>query len=1152
MSRPALFSYEGALRVLGKYDRPWLDATDTFLGVGILVGGAIEPDVLDLVDPKNEATACVRKILDGVTDKLTGLSGKYRQELIAAAHTIIAVTAVFDAYREEIGKKDFAELEITDREKFRIFDVEPPEKKKEASALPGLTSIDVPAPGPTCGFHENLDGALDTFFGRAVMDVCQFITTGLAAVPPRLDTVGFSQAVKDRARTSYTDQYVRLAATVPEFEIWFMLGEHAATRAALADTRTESLELFSRLLSMLSSGKTSTRSEYREQLRTHAKAILTQPLLRADGDTSSIDVVFPTVENGFVAPSYRHTIYREGDTHPSSEEWWAANTERERRQDLDPFLAAHLADDECTKRPLLVLGNPGAGKSLLMEVMAARLPPERFVVFRVPLRAVRAQDRVHEQIATALYDTLHKRIEWGDVAAECESGVTPVILLDGLDELIQASGVHQSTYLRMVQEFQASEARGGHPTAVVVTSRVLVADRASIPNGVPIVKLEEFDGKRIDRWLAAWNTANRATAGFTPVRRNSLGPHLELARQPLLLLMLVIYAADPNTSSPLNDENLTNSELYRRLIDLFVVRQARKSAEPLPDSVVARHAAESWWRLGIAAFAMFNRGHQYVTTSELNRDLAAFKTTDQRQITSLDTPVDDADRTVENFFFIYSPKFKDDSRPGRRTYEFLHATFSEYLIADMTIKLLTELAARRRWRSTNPNQATASPDGPELYALISHQVFVKRWPIIVFGRGLFSALPVDEQAGVFEVLDDLIRAFHDRALSDPYPAYAPAPITVVSRIAAYSANLVCLRVLLKDRLTMPLDGLFGPDSGAALTSWRATVNLWKSGLDPEAWEAILNALTLAKTENWHVIAQNSRENPMLNEVRLIGDASLESVLRAGESFRGPDVTSDPREQGLVSRLSQWLLNSAGTGRTGHAIPAEVRSLSAVLDDLEQDVRMSQRTRYIAIAAMSREAPRMPRQVVERGLKHLTPNTPGECIKPMPTFELIATVCAHPDLAGVFPTAMLPEMFEADQYAGVASLVLVWTTLNSADHRIDDSFRNFARLVEEAAGRYVDKVSYLPVEIFEYLAEPRTTEPQIGDTLLAALAEIVPVTADEVRPQTILKLIDRFEHRSAPPTYANFAVKYLDSRTVEASAEDQEALAELRRIAERTG
>ncbi|WP_112267348.1 NACHT N-terminal helical domain 7-containing protein [Lentzea terrae] len=1149
MSRPALFSYEGALRVLGKYDRPWLDATDTFLGVGILVGGAIEPNVLDLVDPKNEATACVRKILDGVTDKLTGLSGKYRQELIAAAHTIIAVTAVFDAYREEIGKKDFAALEITDREKFRIFNVAPPDKKKEASALPGLTSIDVPAPGPTRGFHENLNGDLDTFFGRATLDVCQFIVTGLAAAPRRLETVEFTQAVKDRARASYTDQYVRLAATVPEFEIWFMLGEHAATRATLADTRTESLELFSRLLSLLSAGKPTPRHEYRGELSTHAKAILSETLLRPYSDTSSIDAVFPTVEDGFVTPGYRHTIYREGETRPASHGWWRKNTNP--RQDLNPFLAAYLADDESTKLPLLVLGNPGAGKSLLMEVMAARLPAEKFAVVRVQLRAVRAGDRVHEQIATALYETLHKRVEWGQVAAECEKGVTPVILLDGLDELIQASGVHQSTYLRLVQEFQATQAKGGHPTVVVVSSRVLVADRASIPDGVSIVKLEEFDDERIDRWLAAWNNANATTFGFTPVSRDSLGSHLELARQPLLLLMLVIYAADPTTSR-LNDQNLSDAELYRRLIDRFVVRQVRKKSAPLPEKAVEDRVADSWWRLGIAAFAMFNRGHQYVTATELNRDLAAFETPEPRLTTSLDTPVEGADRTVEDFFFVHSPKFRDESQPDRRTYEFLHATFGEYLIADMTIKRLTELVTRRGWRSSNPNQRTAPPDDPELYSLISHQVFVKRRPIIEFAGGLFDALPADEQNGVLDVLDDLIRSFHDRALNAPYPGYAPAPITVVSRIAAYSANLVCLRVLLREHATVPINGLFGHHDDSALAGWRSTVNLWKSGLDPESWNELLEEITLDKGETWHIVYQDAPDQYLFREARLTGNPSLEGVLRAGEPFHSDDVSQDRRDQTLISNLSYWIVNVAGTGRTGRAMPSDVNALANLLAAPENGARMSGRTRFIAVTALSREAPRMPRRVVERALIDFGPHTPANYQhSSTPAFELISIMCAHPDLAArdVLPNAELRALFQADPLAATASLALLWKTLNSGDSRIDDQFRAFAELVEEAAAPHAENISFLPVEVFEYLSEPRTTEPTLDPSLLGSLQDIVSVASDEVGAQIMLKLINRFQQQCNPSDIGRFAFAYLESRTADACEADEEALSMLRQVAE---
>ncbi|MEU3644127.1 AAA family ATPase [Lentzea sp. NPDC034063] len=807
MSRPALFSYEGALRVLGEYDHPWLNKTDTFLGVSILVGGAVEPDVFSLVDPKNEATDCLRKILDGVADKLTGLDRTHRHELIEAAHTIIAVTSVFEALRDEIGAS-FDQFKITDREKFRVLDSEPPDKKKEVSALPALTSIAVPAPSAVRGFHENLRGDLQDFLVRAVNDACRFIA-GLAGAPAQLGTPSFIASVNLNTQSKYIHHYVGLSASIPEFHIWAMLGEHAATRAAVAQEfatiKTESLELFSTLLARLPVEQNQQTRPHCTQLRTVAEKILTKPLLRSVGDTSSINALFPTVEKGFVTPAYRLAVYTEF-TDPASEHWWWSSTNV--REDLNTFLAAHLAGQESTELPLLVLGNPGAGKSLLMDVLAARLPPNQFAVITVQLRKVRAQDRVQTQIETALHEVLSKRVDWGDLADECGADITPVVLLDGFDELIQASGVHQSTYLQQVKEFQELQTNRGRPVAVVVTSRVLVANRASIPAGVPIVMLEEFDDDRIDRWLDAWNTANEQTPGFRSTKRKALGQHMELARQPLLLLMLIIYEADPTTPL-LDSQNLSNAELYRRLIDSFVLRQvSEKNAVPLPREIIDKRMEESWWRLGIAAFAMFNRGHQYVSAAELNRDLSVFAPSEPTQNNTLDTPVDDADRTVENFFFIHSPTLNEGSQPGRRTYEFLHATFGEYLIADVTMKLLVQMAATRALPAANPYQRKAPPDNSLLYGLTSHQAFVKRDPIIAFAQGLFSALSTESRKSVLDVLEDLIRSFHDRALSDPYPAYQPASATVVSRLANYSANLVCLRVLLDQEASTPIETLF--------------------------------------------------------------------------------------------------------------------------------------------------------------------------------------------------------------------------------------------------------------------------------------------------------------------------------------------------------
>jgi hypothetical protein len=53
-----------------------------------------------------------------------------------------------------------------------------------------------------------------------------------------------------------------------------------------------------------------------------------------------------------------------------------------------------------------------------------------------------------------------------------------MVMLDGFDELLQATGVSQSDYLEKVAEFQRREADQGRPVAALVTSRTAVADRA--------------------------------------------------------------------------------------------------------------------------------------------------------------------------------------------------------------------------------------------------------------------------------------------------------------------------------------------------------------------------------------------------------------------------------------------------------------------------------------------------------------------------------------------------------------------------------------------------------------------------------------------------------------------------------------------------
>jgi hypothetical protein len=101
------------------------------------------------------------------------------------------------------------------------------------------------------------------------------------------------------------------------------------------------------------------------------------------------------------------------------------------------------------------------------------------------------------------------RLNWVQVAGS-SGGALPVVILDGFDELLQATGVSQSDYLIRVASFQQREAEQGRPLAVIVTSRVSVADRARSPEGTVAIRLQAFDDERVEAWVERWNFENHA------------------------------------------------------------------------------------------------------------------------------------------------------------------------------------------------------------------------------------------------------------------------------------------------------------------------------------------------------------------------------------------------------------------------------------------------------------------------------------------------------------------------------------------------------------------------------------------------------------------------------------------------------------------
>ncbi|MEU7529432.1 ATP-binding protein [Saccharothrix sp. NPDC042600] len=1020
-------SLRGALHLLGRHDRPVLERLNTALGGAIMAGGVVAltgPGTVPLVglaalwgwvDQKNEALALVRKLVDGVGERRAAARGYDRTRLLTAAHTVLVASSAVEAFRDAAGPKALKALEITDRELSAVLaDTAEPGRRTPDS----FYDLPVPMPSSGRGYAENLADVLawQQRFSEGLLGFC----AGLAAghLVRHVD----ADAVAAKALQRYGYHYQRLAAQVPEFVVWSMLNEHSATRAHLAAAHDElkaalddQVHAMSRLESLLTALGDGQR-DHLSALHRATRAGLEEPVLPLDASTAHQfpHVRFPLVREVFIQPHYRCERVNTR-SRPADEQWWQPLP---RHRDLDVRLTAHLVSAEATRLPLLVLGHPGAGKSLLMKVLAGRLPADRYTTVYVPLRHVSSAAAVYRQIEEALARETNGRVDWAALADQSPT-TTRVVLLDGLDEMLQAAGRDRADYLHDVAEFQRREAAQERPVVVVVTSRTLVADRVDVPLGATVVKLEGFDRDQAEQWRQVWNAVNRDGVDAGTVRelsRDAVAGQPELAGQPLLLLLLALYSADP--SLPAVESGLSRTALYRTLLDNFTVREATK----LPDGTPPRDQLQ---RLSVAALGMFNRGRQHITDRELAADLAVLTTAE------LDTD----QRLVAQFFFVHTSATDLGTDRARRSYEFLHATFGEYLVAREIVDTLVDTAD-----STVGRRGAREPDDDRLYALLSHDCLAVRGPIPDFLGDLFAEQPPEDRTRIQHAVTAALAGARRRRGSARYRDYRPTATDHVREIAAYTANLALLGILVEPGRTVGIEDLFG---GAE--TWRSTLDLWRAGLSTDSRYALLAALDRT-ADTLRPSAERTRSTGLDAELRhaeLAGERELALTLEMGRTIRttaqemewGRSLTPHEERIAAQEEFLRWAIAVLVFGRE----PGE-RMHEERLAELFGIIRDDGDVLPIVAMILKQRATHLPYEIVRGLVAHFF-----DC-ESKDVYAFVAAAGAHPGLLTEFP-----ELMDADRYAGMQGAALMMEGTAVALNLAHVRFRHLLDQVVREAG-----------------------------------------------------------------------------------------------------
>ncbi|MDX2592707.1 hypothetical protein PV343_10605 [Streptomyces sp. WI03-4A] len=796
-----------------------------------LATGGLSGEVLGMLGERGRILGLGRAAARGLGDRLRGADGRAaRTRLLDAAHTVIVVLAFFEVLQETELPFAWDDVRLTRREQVRLVADRPPALE---GLVPTLAQVDAPRPAPHLPYEDTL-GALGHWYESLGARIVRFLE-GLdlwARLPS-----GERQAAADTVRRTlprhaverYEELYRRLVQEAPEFLYWTGQLEHQATRAELR-------RALARLEEVLSSSALLSHPPVHaaQALARAARAALGRHILAADSPPEGLRM--PTLDEVYLDPDFKVRAVGDHDN-PADEEWWA---EVPVRRDLTDYLAGALTSPGLWDVPLLVLGQPGAGKSVLTMILAARLPATGFLPVRVALRDVRADHDLQDQLEQAVRDATGERVGWPELVRSAGTAV-PVLLLDGFDELLQTTGVQQSDFLKRVARFQEREREQGRPVVALVTSRTAVADRAQHPSGTVALRLEPFQPDQIKVWIRQWNNCNArglVARGLSTLSWELIAPHRRLAEQPLLLTMLALFHGAGNDFQGEDGRPLDEAELYEALLTSFARREVQKdTVDALWNGQVDERVESELQRLSIVAFSMLNRRRQWVSSKELEDDLGAVYGKSEERANTFREPLDQAEVALGRFFFVQRAQ---SIRGGERlsSYEFLHATFGEYLAVRLAVQQLVRLLGHRPALSLSGEPL----DDDLLYTLLSFAPLFSR-QMLRFARACVGRLSPEER----HRLADLVVRVHwergrQRRDKQPYPAYCPRLIRVSARHGIYSANLVMLVVLLTGATTA---GTLFPTEDDPGDAWHAHTLLWRASLPEVEWADFALALNVS-------------------------------------------------------------------------------------------------------------------------------------------------------------------------------------------------------------------------------------------------------------------------------------------------------------------
>lgn len=899
-----------------------IDAVSGLLGAAMVVTaltfGPVGAAVLSWFDAESEVIALVKK----AAKKLATMRGGdflERSRRMATAEFLITYAAFFEALRREFPEL-MAKIDITATEQNVIVAEHTIDSKASSDDETFLVSHPALSPEARREARKELYASLSRGFASFVEGLAIADDLG----PREIDRFRANlERIPDLASNIYDAQYLDLATEYPQFYIWTSLHETMNAQqltAQLSDKFASQVAKIAELSAAVDIGmkglaaavqqigvastSVDTPDAVLEALNRRYAAEVDKPVIedRYAGSNGQ-ELNYPRKSDIFVPQAFKVVRYSGPQSRLEDEQQWNSVSGQD---GLGTFLVSYLQSAYSTETPLLVLGHPGSGKSLLTEIIASQLAPPAFNPVRIELRDIKPDTSLQTQLEEQIRLDTGLTINWASFAEGLAEN-PPLVILDGYDELLQASGKVFADYLTEVQKFQWREALQGRPIRVLLTSRITLIDKAAIPVGTTVMRLLDFDEHRRANWTRVWNDHNRPYFAATSTKQFELPNRpevLDLAKQPLLLLMLALYDSQKNELH--RHAVLDQSLLYHSLLTRFVVRERSKGegaaefATLAPDEQEAQ-VDQDLARLGVAAIGMFNRQNVHISREELDKDVEYFELTRDvsegsgRRLTQ-------ADLLLGSFFFIHGSRSRSDDGDepqAPKSFEFLHNTFGEFLAADFLLRQLLDetrtvstLSGDESLTGVLHKELQEMPDS--LLACLIHSPLHSR-PVVFQMLREWTPHRLQLQGRTLEefltALDKILRSqVRDLLFGTEAPAVArrqsPGPyrqLPLMGHEAIYTLNLILLRTALAPAGFTFNDELIGGRAGQC-RPWDRLTHLWQSWLSIDELIGI-SAVVTASRNGSSVILKPKDE--IVTPSRI---SRLEDILTVSESL-ADNVTS---------------------------------------------------------------------------------------------------------------------------------------------------------------------------------------------------------------------------------------------------------------------